>query len=44
MDTREEKDHERVFRNWNKLSRDAVQSLTLEGFERHLDVAPWDMV
>lgn len=35
---------ERVFRHLSKLSKDMVQSLALEVFERHLDVALGDVV
>lgn len=44
LDVRGKKITERVFRHWNKLSRDVVQSLALEVFERYLDVALGDMV
>lgn len=44
LDVRGKKITERAFRHWNKLSRDVVQSLTLEVFERYLDVALGDMV
>lgn len=40
----EKKITERVFRHLSKLSKDMVQSLALEVFERHLDVALGDVV
>lgn len=35
---------ERVVKQCNRLPREAVESPRLEVFERHVDVARWNMV
>jgi len=35
---------ERVFRHWTRLPRAVVESPSLEGFKKHVDMALHDMV
>jgi len=34
----------RVVRHWNRLLREVVESPSLEGFKKHIDLALWDIV
>ena len=38
------KNTERVVRLWNSLSREVVESPSLQVFTKHIDMALWDMV
>ena len=44
MDIRKNFFTERVVRRWNRLPRAVVESPSLEGFKKHVNVALQDMV
>ena len=44
MDIRKNFFTERVVKHWNRLSREAVESPSLEVFKKHVDMTLQDMV